>query len=115
MTVAAEKGPGWNSSTCLLLLICALGAQCCPKSLALEDSRDSAQRYWNMAKSRLGWVLDEDSLVSIQCFAFAGLWHLHNFEPYKARKMLFLATYRAQPLIPSPPLETSEVCATLYL
>jgi hypothetical protein len=68
-----------------------------------------------MAKRRLGWALDDDSVVSTQCFALAGLWHLHAFEPYKARKMLFLATCRARPFASSAPSAVLTVCSTLYL
>ena len=63
-----ENGSEWSAESCLVFLVAALGSDC-QKS---PESRKEALRYWNMAKKRLGWALEERSLLSAQCLILAG-------------------------------------------
>lgn len=63
-----ENGPQWSAESCLVFLVAALGSYC----QASTESSSEAFRYWNMAKKRLGWALEESSLLSAQCLILAG-------------------------------------------
>jgi hypothetical protein len=77
-----ENGIAWTTESCLVLLVVALGScgsrdydqeQCGVSMLGSQlASTITGFRYWNMAKKRLGWALEENSLVSAQCLCLAG-------------------------------------------
>jgi hypothetical protein len=84
-TFEGAQGCRWGSESCLMLLVCALGA-------VADDYRDHfynrgsatdlqrsrveritmAEGYWFMAQRRLGCVLSEESELAGQCLALAG-------------------------------------------
>jgi hypothetical protein len=68
ISLVGEYGVPWSADACLLLLVAALASKCRgeleePSSSGFE----SAHRYWNMAKKRLAWALEEHSLLGAQC------------------------------------------------
>lgn len=70
-----ENGIGWTVNTCFVLLVAALGDLC--SDIGVPTSRLShitraGFRYWNMAKKRLSWALEEDSLQAAQCLCLSG-------------------------------------------
>jgi hypothetical protein len=89
----SENGLDWSTSTCLVSMVCAIGAiagkyqeafQSPPNSLSnLSDSQDRviesgesevelAMRYWNVAAKRLGYAIGQDELEAVQCLCLAG-------------------------------------------
>ncbi|XMA16515.1 hypothetical protein WAI453_009306 [Rhynchosporium graminicola] len=64
-----ENGPQWSAESCLVFLVAALGCYC-QKS---TDLSSEGFRYWNMAKKRLGWALEEPNPLSAQCLILAGM------------------------------------------
>lgn len=74
-----ENGPDWSSSTCLVGLTCALGA--ISEAFGLEDVEDDstsepdillALQYWELAVKRLGIVIGQNTVESVQCLCLAG-------------------------------------------
>lgn len=80
-----ENGPDWSVDTCLVALVCALGAlsmEHCPTgqftiggefpSIANEISL--AKRYWFVAEKRLGLAMTSSTSgwESTQCLCLAG-------------------------------------------
>lgn len=51
-----------------------------PKSVEEGSSVAMAFRYWNMARKRLSWAMEEDSLLSAQCLCLSG-YVQHQFNP----------------------------------
>lgn len=51
-----------------------------PTSAEHSLSTTSALKYWNMAKKRLAWAMEEDNLKSAQCLCLAGSVH-HSLNP----------------------------------
>ncbi|KAJ9143478.1 putative C6 transcription factor [Pleurostoma richardsiae] len=97
----AESGFDWSLESCLVALVCAIGAITEPleiaeasKALDVIDRRDSqcrsdidlATRYWNVAAKRLGFALDQNDIGAVQCLCLAGIWHMHNLQPLQAWK-----------------------------
>jgi len=77
----AENGLDWSTDTCLVALICALGAISRPYSVdrkfrdddALSDGDEKiAYQYWSVAAKRLGLVIGQNDLVTVQCLCLAG-------------------------------------------
>jgi hypothetical protein len=84
-TFEGPRGCGWDSETCLMLLVCALGAVADDYNdyiYSSEPARDLrrsriervalAEGYWFMAQRRLGVVLSEETELAGQCLALAG-------------------------------------------
>ena len=79
-----EQGLMWNTSTCLVLIICALGALAQPFKFRetsnnwVEEHPHEASNlhlascYFTEAEKRLGFCLGESSIPSIQCLSLAG-------------------------------------------
>lgn len=118
----AENGLDWSTETCLVALVCALGAYSQaydPEdgfSQEIADSTDSdklAREYWGIAIKRLGVVIGENNTAAIQCLNLAGyvhysaapllvsngrqrllrrIWHMYNMDPLRAWKCFNLAS-----------------------
>lgn len=84
-----ENGLSWNTSTCLVALVCALGAtseryvaqQKSSSSLSPNEMQidhglmkdlEIADRFWNIAVKRIGLAMSENSLEAVQCLCLAG-------------------------------------------
>jgi hypothetical protein len=77
----SENGLDWTTQTCLVALVCAIGALCqdphveTPKShnsWDLDQTTDIAYRYWSVACKRLGRAMSHNTLESAQCLCLAG-------------------------------------------
>lgn len=82
-----EHGPSFDLETCLLLIICALGAQATeypPHELTMNDHDNFfenstrldnlrlAKCYFGAAEKRLGTAMTSSSALAIQCLCLAG-------------------------------------------
>jgi hypothetical protein len=103
-----ERGPAWDCSTCLILVVCALGvlapnwayrepdtaalgAQSSPHGLrALKELR-MADRFYQAAQELLGIALVSSDLRSIQCLCLAGVYHMYRLDCATAIRMFHVA------------------------
>ncbi|KAI8652574.1 Zn(2)-C6 fungal-type domain-containing protein [Fusarium keratoplasticum] len=97
----AESQFDWSPETCLVALVCAIGAMTEPLDTSQtpeassvvnpDESRNRSDpilaiRYWNVASKRLGLVLDRNDITAVQCLCLAGIWHMLNLQPLQAWK-----------------------------
>lgn len=89
----SENGLDWSTRTCLVSMVCAIGAiagafreafQSTPNSLASlsgpqngvignrESEVELAMQHWNVAVKRLGYAIGQDDLEAVQCLCLAG-------------------------------------------
>ena len=83
----AENGLDWSSTTCLVTLVCAIGAITqeyqyhgrTPVSDAVPETPvdfgsepELSMQFWNLAVKRLGFVIGDNDPVAIQCLCLAG-------------------------------------------
>jgi hypothetical protein len=86
----AENGPDWSTETCLVSLVCALGAFSQEYSVhevsgqnrtfddgarVADDNEEEtklASRYWGIAAKRLGFLVGQNSLEAAQCLCLTG-------------------------------------------
>jgi hypothetical protein len=90
-----EHGPMWTVSTCLIFLICALGAIADPWSAPKnqDDAGDLAlaSSYFLAAQKRLGFAMAQPSNLSIQCLCLTGIYYMYILEPLPAYNMFHAA------------------------
>ncbi|VUC35223.1 unnamed protein product [Clonostachys rosea] len=126
----SENGPDWSCSTCLVALVCALGALSTRHNASGEDAAspdehdkmetDLAQQYWNVAEKRLSFAMAPTSnpWEGVQCVCLAGIWYMYHMEPLQAWKYFSFAShcwytayleksFDPQPLLESPTTEQS--------
>ncbi|CAG7988856.1 unnamed protein product [Penicillium salamii] len=92
-----ESGPGWDSSSCLVLLCCALGLIARPFDVTPESLTDTqtqspfhddptdrraAESYYRMARKRFGLL--EHDLASCQCYLLSAIYNMYRLRPLKA-------------------------------
>ncbi|KAF2009024.1 hypothetical protein BU24DRAFT_455942 [Aaosphaeria arxii CBS 175.79] len=99
ITHISENGFDWTTRTCLVALVCAIGALCQdvdvfspgnppdPKS----NDTDVAYRFWSIASKRLGRAMSYNTLESAQCLCLAGIWFMCNLQPLNAWKHFTMA------------------------
>lgn len=79
----AENGLDWSARTCLVSLVCALGAiseeytyaytpETTSGSSLPHNEADIAFQYWNIAMKRLGFVIGQSNIESVQCLCLTG-------------------------------------------
>ena len=76
----AEYGFDWSTRSCVVSLVCALGALSekyilDPNPLVggrSEKDAVTAYQYWNLATKRLGIVTGQSSLEAVQCLCLTG-------------------------------------------
>ncbi|KAF7554284.1 hypothetical protein G7Z17_g3003 [Cylindrodendrum hubeiense] len=100
----SEFGVQWDTESCLVLLVAALASLSSHHEAQSSEMRAessvltpttnlsieftiNALRYWNMAKKRLAWALEDSGLVAAQCQFLAGIWHLYASKSTAAWKM----------------------------
>ncbi|KAM0127289.1 hypothetical protein ACHAP3_008857 [Botrytis cinerea] len=100
----AEYGFDWSTRTCMVALVCALGAY--SESYVLDQNSQShtpvgssnegeaaiAYQYWNVAVKRLGPVIEQTSLEAVQCLCLTGIWYMNNMQPLHGWKYFALAS-----------------------
>ncbi|OGM50897.1 periplasmic beta-glucosidase precursor [Aspergillus bombycis] len=82
------EGPGWDSDSCLALLVCANGAITGPlmaQSVSAEELRASPGcRLFAAALKRIGTTLDSAGVAQAQCLFFAGVYLMSCLRPFDA-------------------------------
>lgn len=86
----AENGLDWSVNTCLVALVCAIGAISqrynvlgeTPRSVVASDGGmtyygsdeepEIAMRFWSVAAKRLGFIIGQNSLEAVQCLCLTG-------------------------------------------
>ena len=76
----AEFGFDWSTRSCVVSLVCALGALSekyilDPNPIAggwSENDAVAAYQYWNLATKRLGLITGQSSLEAVQCLCLTG-------------------------------------------
>lgn len=90
----AEFGLTWTVDTCLVMLVCAIGAMSegpGPSNEILEDNFKQAWEYWSVASKRFGLIISQDNIEAIQCLSLVGIWYMHSMQPLQAWKYFSLA------------------------
>lgn len=85
-------GLGWGPQSCLILLICALGATATPfgSSETVAPGTPAhmlGEAYFNAAQKRLGPCLVDGGLIGAQCLFLAGVFLITNFQAYDAWRL----------------------------
>ncbi|KAH6682202.1 hypothetical protein F5X68DRAFT_172161 [Plectosphaerella plurivora] len=106
VTQVLENGLDWSNRTCIVALVCAIGAVCeePPRSASAPDHRldpdrqrqqrhdsDIAYRWWSVACKRLGRAMSLSTLESAQCLCLAGIWYMCILRPVEAWKHFTMA------------------------
>ena len=84
---ACLEGLGWDPESCLVLLVWALGAISNPFSDPRPyepGSLELGASLFSAATKRLGIVLAESSILSAQCFFYAGVYLMSILQPVPA-------------------------------
>ncbi|KAL4734416.1 hypothetical protein BDV11DRAFT_212811 [Aspergillus similis] len=90
---ACVHGIGWDAPSCLVLLICALGAisesfqehhEASSMTARRSPSFHLGQRYFEAAQMRLGVVLRTHGVLETQCFFYSGVYLMAVFQPVRA-------------------------------
>ncbi|KAE8366861.1 hypothetical protein BDV27DRAFT_155495 [Aspergillus caelatus] len=93
----AENGLGWDSSSCLVLLACALGAVAAPfdprtgpldqhqstPAHVIESEKVVAKNSYQLACRRLSLL--GRSLLASQCYLLSGIYLMYTIRPLEAR------------------------------
>lgn len=78
VTHISENGFDWTTRTCLVALVCAIGAICqntsidTPNSVDRNDDLEVAYRFWSVACKRLGRAMSHNTVEAAQCLCLAG-------------------------------------------
>jgi hypothetical protein len=100
MRNASFNGMGWDSQSCLLLLIYALGSIAAPyeksssaMSLNFHQSLEfgQADSFFFAAQKRMGMLLCRSGVIEAQCFFLAGVYLMSTIRPIEAWKMFVQA------------------------
>lgn len=86
----AENGLDWSTRTCLVTLVCAIGALTqryqdpanisittpspgvVRSSVGYESDTELAMQFWGIAARRLGFAIGHNDIESVQCLCLAG-------------------------------------------
>ncbi|KAM5343914.1 hypothetical protein ACJ41O_012451 [Fusarium nematophilum] len=124
-----EDGALFNLETCLVLIICALGAVATefdsrgpshngsPQQLARLESLRVANCYFSAAEKRLGAAATSFSTLAIQCLCLAGIYHMYTLKPMAALRMFHAAGSSLQVLVSTgsdSPEGTSQMNSSLF-
>ncbi|KAL2840406.1 hypothetical protein BJY01DRAFT_236758 [Aspergillus pseudoustus] len=96
----AEDGVGWDRSSCLVLLACALGAIATPfdhrtgtvqqPDPGIQSDPATAENFYQLACRRLG-LLDQ-SAIAAQCYLLSGIYLMYTMRPLQAQSRFFQAS-----------------------
>ncbi|EEY21643.1 C6 zinc finger domain-containing protein [Verticillium alfalfae VaMs.102] len=107
-----ENGLLFNLDTCLVLLMCALGAISMdygsintsqspgnnPSSAPDLANLRLGHSYFTAAEKRLGAAISTLNTLSIQCLCLAGIFHMYSIQPMHALRMFHAAGISLQNL-----------------
>ncbi|KAF2009396.1 hypothetical protein BU24DRAFT_444855 [Aaosphaeria arxii CBS 175.79] len=94
-----ENGIGWEASSCLVLIVCALAAISSPfvfklaPEVGLNDSEkmdslsttldySTAEAYYNASRKRMGLLAN--TLMATECHFLAGVYEMYSLRPMQA-------------------------------
>ncbi|KAH6681338.1 hypothetical protein B0J14DRAFT_613334 [Halenospora varia] len=90
-----QEGVGWDSESCLVLLVCANGALASPLSSrsvsANEITLSIPNSFFMAAMKRLGPALGTAGVVQAQCLFLAGMFLMSTLRPFDAWRMFLQA------------------------
>ncbi|KAH1939930.1 hypothetical protein KXV48_000023 [Aspergillus fumigatus] len=105
---ACIHGIGWDAPSCLVLLICALGAisesfhehhEASSMTARQSPTFHLGQRYFEAAQMRLGAVLRTHGVLEAQCFFYSGVYLMAIFQPLRAWRCFVQAAAMAETLL----------------
>ncbi|KFZ24638.1 hypothetical protein V502_00887 [Pseudogymnoascus sp. VKM F-4520 (FW-2644)] len=86
-----QEGVGWDSESCLVLLVCANGALACPLSSPAVSTDEFTSSISNAlfaaSLKRLGSTVGSTGVVQAQCLFFAGVFLMSTLRPFDAWRM----------------------------
>jgi hypothetical protein len=100
MRNASFNGLGWDSQSCLLLLIYALGSIAAPYEKSSSNPSTNfhqspefrqADSFFFAAQKRMGMLLCRSGVIEAQCFFLAGVYLMSTMRPIEAWKMFVQA------------------------
>ncbi|KAH7131288.1 C6 zinc finger domain-containing protein, partial [Dactylonectria macrodidyma] len=124
-----ENGATFNLETCLVLLICALGAVATEfvpggpssdipsENFARLESLRMGNCYFAAAEKRLAAALSCNSTLAVQCLCLAGIYHMYTINPMAALRMFHAAGSSMQVLVSTEvdsPNGTSQMNSSLF-
>ncbi|KAH0528843.1 hypothetical protein TsFJ059_003655 [Trichoderma semiorbis] len=104
-----EQGAVWDTPTCLVLIICALGSlassweygdtlseldkesQASTFSSTRSNDIQRAKVYFSAAEQRLGYAIGQPRILPIQCLCLASVYHMYTLNPLAALHMFHAA------------------------
>ncbi|KAL4865304.1 hypothetical protein BDV12DRAFT_211099 [Aspergillus spectabilis] len=105
---ACVHGLGWDAPSCLVLLICALGAisesfqehhEASSMTARRSPSFHLGQRYFEAAQMRLGVVLRTHGVLEAQCFFYSGVYLMAIFQPIRAWRCFVQTAAMAETMV----------------
>ncbi|KAL2784508.1 hypothetical protein BJX66DRAFT_329949 [Aspergillus keveii] len=105
---ACVHGIGWDAPSCLVLLICALGAisenfhehhESSSMTARRSPSFHLGQRYFEAAQMRLGAVLRTHGIIETQCFFYSGVYLMAIFQPVRAWRCFVQTAAMAETMV----------------
>ncbi|KAL3442224.1 hypothetical protein BJX65DRAFT_321627 [Aspergillus insuetus] len=105
---ACVHGIGWDAPSCLVLLICALGAisenfhehhESSSMTARRSPSFHLGQRYFEAAQMRLGVVLRTHGIIETQCFFYSGVYLMAIFQPVRAWRCFVQTAAMAETMV----------------
>ncbi|KAH6708632.1 C6 zinc finger domain-containing protein, partial [Verticillium dahliae] len=126
-----EDGLLFNLETCLVLLMCALGAISMdygsvitsqspgnnPSSAPDLANLRLGHSYFTAAEKRLGAAISTVNTLSIQCLCLAGIFHMYSIQPMHALRVFHAAGISLQNLSSTgarPAGEASQMYSSLF-
>jgi hypothetical protein len=88
------EGVGWDSGSCLVLLIYALGSIASSfdgTSSCKSSNLRRANSYFNASQKRIGPLLERGGVLEAQCFFFSGVYLMCVFQPVHAWRLFVQA------------------------
>ncbi len=110
----AENGLDWSTQTCLVTLVCAIGAitqqyqdqHMSPENYpipgappmlssstpgAFGSEPDLSAQFWSLSVKRLGLTVGQPTVQAVQCLCLAGIWYMQEMDPIREWQYFNLA------------------------
>ena len=107
ITHVAENGLDWSTKTCVVALVCSIGAlaqkyqqlntsspsQVTPRTPNTDSECDVrlSLQFWSVAAKRLALAVGGDGIEAVQCLCLAGIYHMYQMRPLQAWQYFQLA------------------------